>query len=149
MPLGLTLFFAVLGLAGTAGFGWALLDPDVWSRDDVWAFGGLFAACAGMLFLAADYDQRKLVWDDQRLLTKKLFSQAKSYEWSELEQIDNLVLMESWKLKFGDGSRFGVSHRLIGVDEFLDQAVRHDHVRLHDMGLQALRDSLKGPDEPI
>lgn len=149
MPLGLTLFFAVPGLAGTAGFGWALLDPDVWSRDDVWAIGGLFVACAGILFLAIDYDQRKLVWDKQRLLTKKLFSPAKSHKWSELVQIDNLVLMESWQLKFGDGSRFGMSHRMIGVDEFLDQAVRHDHVRLHDMGLEALRDSQKNSDKPI
>lgn len=149
MPLGLILFFAIPGLAGTAGFGWPLLDPDVWARDDVWAIGGLFATCAGMLFLAVDCDQRKLVWDDQKLLLKKLFSPVRSYAWDDLKRIDNQLVQESWKLRFGDGTRFGLPHRMIGVDEFLNEAVRHDHVELRDMGLQALRDSQNEPDEPI
>lgn len=148
-PLGMTLFFGAAGLFGTAGLGSLLIDPETWKRDDIWAVIGLFGFCVVCLFVMIDYDLRKLVWDEDRLVIKKPFRPMRTYSWDQVTRIDQIPFAEAWRIWFDDGIRFQLPWRMIGTNDLLVQAVLRDHIELKDKSLIALRDSLNDPDGPI
>ena len=141
-PVGLILFLGLIGLTTAIGVGWGMFLPATWQRDDAWAFPLLFLFGVVCTIIAADLDARKIVWDSERILIKKLFHSQRSYRWQDVERADNMVFTEAWRLWFRDGYRVGVPHRMVGIPALLSEVAGRPHIELSSEELRQIRREL-------
>ncbi|MCA8901843.1 MAG: hypothetical protein KDA53_11395 [Hyphomonas sp.] len=134
--------FLAIGLWGVA----TLVD---WSDPDTWLALLFMLPGLGMLWMAIAYPFRSLTWDKRGICVRQFRRPEAAYTWRQIIRVDYIVFAEAWQLWLEDGRRFQLPERMIGLEAFMTDLVRHRHIDLRDHRLTALRDSLNDPDEPI